>query len=65
MRWRRLRSSDVLVFGEERRLLLGRDVQHVHTLAGLAREADQALCAQKRHLRVTPDRMRARIVLDT
>ena len=64
MRGRRLGRGDILVAGEKRDLLLGRDVQHMHALAGLAREPDQALRAHQRGGRVAPDRMRARIALD-
>ena len=39
-------------------------MQHVHALAGLARERDQPLRARQRGSRVAPDRVRARIALD-
>ena len=45
-------------------LLLGRDMQHVDALAGLARELDQALRRHQRRGLVAPHRMRARIALD-
>ena len=61
---RRLDRGDVLVVLEEVHLLRGRDVQHVHALAGLAREPHQALRALQRRDLVAPDRMRARIALD-
>ncbi len=60
----RLDRGDVLVLGEELHLLRGRDVQHVHALAGLAREPHQALRASQCRRFVAPDRMRARIALD-
>ena len=44
--------------------LLGRDVQHVDTLAGLARKVDQPLGRHQRRGLVAPYRMRARVALD-
>ena len=46
-------------------LLLGRDVQHVDALAGLARELDQPLRRDQRRGLVPPHRMRARVAFDT
>ena len=61
---RRLDRGDILVVLEEVHLLRGRDVQHVHALAGLAREPHQPLRALQRRDLVAPDRVRARIALD-
>ena len=49
---------------EERHLLRGRDVQHVHALAGLTRQPDETLGALQRRDLVAPDRVRARIAFD-
>ena len=60
----RLDRGDVLVVLEKLHFLRGRDVQHVHALAGLAREPNQPLRAAERGNLVAPDRMRARIAGD-
>ena len=64
MRGRRLRGGNILVLGEEYGFFLGRDMQHMDALAGLARERDQALRAHQRGGRVAPHRVRARVALD-
>ena len=61
---RHLAGSDILVVAQELDLLLGRDVQHVDALAGLARELDQPLRRHQRRGLVAPHRMRARVALD-
>ena len=61
---RHLDRGDVLVVREKLHLLRGRDVQHMHALAGLARQPDQPLRAAERGNLVAPDRMRARIAVD-
>src|SRR5206468_11825426 len=60
-----LNRGHVLVVTEELHLLRGRDVQNMDTLAGLAREANEALRAGQRRYIVAPDRMRARIAVHT
>ena len=61
---RRLAGRDVLVVAQILDLLLGRDMQHVDALSGLARQIDQPLRRHQRRGLVAPHRMRARIALD-
>ena len=54
---RRLRRGDILVVGEKHRLFLGRDVQHMHALAGFVREPRSAAActSARRWRRARPD----------
>ena len=52
---RDLDSGDVLVGGEQRQFLGGRDMQHMDALAGGARETQQALGAKPRGFGIAPD----------
>ena len=61
---RHLDRSHVLVVGQKFHLLQRRDMQHVHSRAGLMSDCDKALGRLERGKLVTPDRMRARIAFD-
>jgi hypothetical protein len=56
--------SDILVVLEKLHLLAGRDMQHMHAPAGLARQPHQPLRRRECGELVAPDRMRARIAFD-
>ncbi len=60
---RDLDRGDVLVQREQRHLLAGRHMEHVHALAGLRGEPHQALGRGERRLRVAPLAVAGRIAL--
>ena len=61
---RSLGGRDILVIRQKDRLFLGRDMQHMHALAGLVRPRDQALGTHQRGGGIAPHRVRTRIAFD-